>query len=41
MEPWEEAEWAFWDAALEVRLIDGVADLLPVIEGFGLRMGVS
>jgi putative hydrolase of the HAD superfamily len=36
----EETEWEFWCAALEVRLIDGVRELLPLLQSRGIRMGV-
>jgi len=36
----EDTEWDFWDAALEVRLIDGVAELLAFLHGRQIRMGV-
>jgi putative hydrolase of the HAD superfamily len=36
----EETEWEFWNAALEVRLIDGVRELLPLLRDLGIRMGV-
>jgi putative hydrolase of the HAD superfamily len=35
-----EVEWDFWQAALSVRLIDGVAELLPLVAARGIRMGV-
>ena len=35
-----EVEWDFWQAALSVSLIDGVAELLPLIAAQGIRMGV-
>ena len=40
--PWSllETEWRFWCAALEVRIIDGVRELLPALESLGLSMGV-
>ena len=36
----EEMEWQFWSAALEVRLIDGVKELLTLLQARGIRMGV-
>jgi putative hydrolase of the HAD superfamily len=36
----EEMEWAFWDAALKARLIDGVQAMLAVLSAAGIRMGV-
>ena len=36
----EETEWDFWDAALDVRLIDGVQDVLIDLRFRGIRMGV-
>ena len=36
----EETEWDFWDAALDVRLIDGVPELLVHLQSRGIRMGV-
>jgi putative hydrolase of the HAD superfamily len=36
----EEMEWQFWSAALEVRLIDGVKELLPHLQARGISMGV-
>jgi putative hydrolase of the HAD superfamily len=36
----EETEWEFWSAALEVRLIDGVRELLLLLQARGIRMGV-
>lgn len=36
----EETEWQFWSAALGVRLIDGVRDLLALLQARGIRMGV-
>jgi putative hydrolase of the HAD superfamily len=35
-----DVEWDFWQAALSVRLIDGVAALLPLVAAMGIRMGV-
>jgi putative hydrolase of the HAD superfamily len=35
-----DMEWDFWQAALSVRLIDGVAQLLPLVAAKGIRMGV-
>jgi putative hydrolase of the HAD superfamily len=35
-----DMEWDFWQAALSVRLIDGVAELLPLVAARGIRMGV-
>jgi putative hydrolase of the HAD superfamily len=36
----EETEWEFWSAALEVRLIDGVRELLVLLQSRGIRTGV-
>jgi putative hydrolase of the HAD superfamily len=36
----EETEWQFWNAALSVRLIDGVKELLALLHERGIRMGV-
>jgi putative hydrolase of the HAD superfamily len=36
----QETEWEFWKAALEIHLIDGVRELLPIIAGMDIRMGV-
>ena len=36
----EDTEWDFWDAALEVRLIDGVRELLALLHARQIRMGV-
>ena len=36
----EETEWEFWNAALEVRLIEGVQELLLHLQSRGIRMGV-
>jgi putative hydrolase of the HAD superfamily len=36
----EECEWAFWDAALEVALIDGVHGMLEALTAAGIPMGV-
>ena len=36
----EECEWAFWDAALVVRLIDGVREMLSALAAAGIPMGV-
>lgn len=36
----EETEWDFWSAALEVRLIDGVQEVLVDLQSRGIRMGV-
>jgi putative hydrolase of the HAD superfamily len=38
--PLVEMEWEFWQAALSVRLIDGVLQLLPLVAERGIRMGV-
>jgi putative hydrolase of the HAD superfamily len=38
--PLEEVEWEFWKAALELRLIEGVEDLLTVLRGMDLPLGV-
>ena len=38
--PLLEIEWDFWQAALSVHLIEGIAEVLPVIESRGIRMGV-
>jgi putative hydrolase of the HAD superfamily len=35
-----DCEWAFWDAALNVRLIDGVADMLAALSASGMPLGV-
>jgi putative hydrolase of the HAD superfamily len=35
-----ECEWAFWHAALKVRLIDGVLPLLEALSGAGMPLGV-
>ena len=36
----QETEWEFWKAALEIRLIEGVRELLPRVALNGIRMGV-
>jgi putative hydrolase of the HAD superfamily len=36
----DEAEWAFWDASTDVRLIDGVAEMLAGITTRGIRTAV-
>jgi putative hydrolase of the HAD superfamily len=36
----EECEWAFWDAALNVRLIDGVREMLETVAAAEMPMGV-
>jgi putative hydrolase of the HAD superfamily len=36
----EDAAWRFWNAALVVRPIEGVQELLPRIRAEGIRMGV-
>jgi putative hydrolase of the HAD superfamily len=36
----EETEWEFWSAALDVRLIDGVPEILLLLQSRGIRMGV-
>ncbi len=36
----EETEWEFWGAALHVRLIDGVREILLLLQSRGIRMGV-
>jgi putative hydrolase of the HAD superfamily len=36
----EETEWVFWQAALEVSLIDGVQELLSTLATRGMPMGV-
>jgi putative hydrolase of the HAD superfamily len=36
----DEAEWHFWNAALVVKPIEGVRELLPRLEAEGIRMGV-
>jgi putative hydrolase of the HAD superfamily len=36
----EETEWEFWNAALSVRLIDGVRDLLEHLKARGMPLGV-
>jgi putative hydrolase of the HAD superfamily len=40
--PWgvQEAEWDFWNAALQVVLIEGVREILPLVAEQGIRMGV-
>lgn len=35
-----EAEWVFWSAALEVRPVEGVPDVLREIQALGLPMAV-
>jgi putative hydrolase of the HAD superfamily len=35
-----ETEWEFWRAALRLSLMDGVRELLPVLQREGLRIGV-
>jgi putative hydrolase of the HAD superfamily len=37
---WEETEWVFWQAAMEVNLIEGVRDLLSTLSEQGMPMGV-
>jgi putative hydrolase of the HAD superfamily len=36
----EEMEWDYWQAALRLSLMEGVRELLPVLQREGLRMGV-
>jgi putative hydrolase of the HAD superfamily len=36
----EETEWQFWSAAMDVRLIDGVRELLALLQARGIRMAV-
>jgi putative hydrolase of the HAD superfamily len=36
----QEAEWDFWCGALNITLIDGVRELLPMLRQLGIRMGV-
>lgn len=36
----QETEWEFWKAALEIRLIEGVRELLPRVARHDIRMGV-
>jgi FMN phosphatase YigB (HAD superfamily) len=36
----QETEWEFWKAALEIRLVEGVRELLPRVALNGIRMGV-
>jgi putative hydrolase of the HAD superfamily len=38
--PLLEIEWDFWQAALSVRLIEGVSQLIPLVANNGIRMGV-
>ena len=38
--PLVDMEWEFWQAALSVRLIEGVPQLLPLVAEQGIRMGV-
>jgi putative hydrolase of the HAD superfamily len=38
--PLLDMEWEFWQAALAVRLIEGVPKLLPLVAEKGIRMGV-
>jgi len=35
-----ESEWVFWQASLQVSLVDGVCDLLRDVEALGMPMGV-
>lgn len=36
----EESEWIFWDASIQVEVIDGVRELLEAIRELGLPMAV-
>jgi putative hydrolase of the HAD superfamily len=36
----EDTEWDFWNAALDVRLIDGVQEVLIDLQSRGIRLGV-
>jgi putative hydrolase of the HAD superfamily len=36
----EDTEWDFWSAALDVRLVDGVQEVLVDLQSRGIRMGV-
>jgi len=36
----EETEWDFWSAALDVRLIEGVLEVLVDLQSRGIRLGV-
>ena len=38
--PMEDTEWDFWNAALDVRLIDGVQEVLVDLQSRGIRLGV-
>jgi len=38
--PLDEVEWVFWKAAFELRLMDGIAELLPALKERGLPLGV-
>jgi putative hydrolase of the HAD superfamily len=36
----EETEWVFWKAALRLSVMEGVQELLPILQRQGVRMGV-